>query len=1013
MPTVNFSMGGQEYSIDAGPNFMSLSPEEQKKKLRALVLEKSSGTTPTGNVADATQATTQPTDKDRMSKSDALWFAGKMGFWDTARGMGQILNIREDEMAEKQRQLNDLMDDSEYGNAVMAAYFGGMVADPVGWALPLTKIGKLWKGGKMGLKALTKAGLISGGTVGALGYVDPEARSILGEGEMSRGEQALFGAGAGAVMAPALGSVSKIWDNKVGDAAWRALSTRPEAGGATAGALAGYNVDMDATPMSKMRNALIGATVGGAGLKGLAKADKDLWDNVLARSFIPDWNLSDEYVARRGQFSGDRSVIRQEFDTLVERIAGEPEDVRQALYKMLTDPDAPRSKSLEGISGETRDLVTKYGEELTDLGVLNRDTFLKNVDTYLHRTYKRPKKDRFLSTDAKIRTIGDELRMRGIKKTIDKAKWDSGYRPDKDGPWEILEVKGGKVSVRRDYTPAERAQMGEVTDAALALNRTGLLMSNDISAYRFFRDVARNPDIASAEQVGKFTHKIPETSLTGIAGGPKKFGDLNGKYVTKEVHDDLMRVTQLKDKSALDNKLWRAYKKLNSIWKVSKTALNPAVHMNNIVSNVHLYDFYDGSVKHLAKSFGDIKGKSKAYKEALQNGVFGVDFIGHEIGPAFRVVDDAYKNTSGAVDALGWAEKFAPKIALKMARGTKKWTVDKMMRAYMLEDHIFRMGLYKTVKERLMKDGLGEAEAISIAARKAREGFVDYSRTTPALELMRNGPLPFISYMYGVVPRLAETAAKKPMKLAKWGLIWHGLNEMGEDMSDQSQEEIDYQRKVMPEYQRRQILGVPGMPSATLKLPDFASPKTGDDWYLDIGRMIPGGDIFGQTEGRVGQIPYVPQALQPSFGAGGAIYNTLMGIDPFRGREIPSGERPQHLLRQFTPNIAIPGLPTYAGEKIKRAMTGQPQMLKDEHTVPTAVMSGFGIKATPVSTGKSVQRLRLKLDQNLRDIDRKVQKLGRDITSGDIDRVKYSNEYKKLMKEKQKLMKEFGERVKR
>ena len=35
------------------------------------------------------------------------------------------------------------------------------------------------------------------------------------------------------------------------------------------------------------------------------------------------------------------------------------------------------------------------------------------------------------------------------------------------------------------------------------------------------------------------------------------------------------------------------------------------------------------------------------------------------------------------------------------------------------------------------------------------------------------------------------------------------------------------------------------------------------------------------------------------------------------------------------------------------------------------------------------------------------------MASGDIDKVKYSNEYKKLMKKKQDLMKEFGERVKR
>ena len=1003
-----------------------------------------------GFVAD-TQPTTSGTfvsdeeerkKKKRMSKSDAIWFASKMGLSDTARGIGQLMpgDIGEEWLADKQSTLNDLIDDEEYGSAVTAAYFGGMIADPVSWALPL---GKVMQGAKLGWKGLTKLGAISGGVFGGLGYVDPEAPSMIGTvtgegGQMTRPEQALIGVGAGSVLSPVLGkTLQGLTSAKTGDAIWKALSTRPEAGGTAIGGLIGFNTDMDAPLQDKMKNAAMWAAIG-AGSGAVVKKADEKGGNFLAKIFIPDWNLDSSYLATRGRFSGDRSIIRREFEAVLENITKLNEGGRKALYRMLTDPDATQDAALVGLKGETRELVTKYGKELRDLGVLDPDTFSKNVDKYLHRTYLRPKGEKFFSTDAMIRTIGDELRMRGIKKSWNKAAWEKGERPDADGEWEVLGKGKGKddLEIRRDFTAAERTEMGEITDAAHALNRTGILMANDVSAYRFFRDVANNPKVASdPDKVSEadmlalgHIKMIPKGGVEGIVSSPKKFGDLAGKYVSKETYNDLIRVAQLKDRSGPGWKLWNKYKKLNAAWKVSKTALNPAVHMNNIVSNVHLYDFYDGSIKNLTKAAGDMRSKNKMYQEALQNGVFGADFIGHEIGPAFKVVTDAYKTGSGAVDAVGWAERWAPRIALKVARSVKSKSIDKMMKWYMMEDHVFRMGLYRTVKDRLMKQGLTESEAIAKAARDAREGFVDYSRSTPALEFLRQGPLPFISYMYGVIPRLAETAAKKPMKLAKWGLIWHGLNKAGEHMSDASKEDIDYQRRQMAPYQRRTLLGVPGMPSATIKMPEFMSPKTPDDWYLDIGRMIPGGDIFGMTEGGVGQVPGLPSALQPSFGAAGAIYDAFTGIDRFKGRERLRGpstpdkllEGAQYLGKQFMPNLPVPiglipgvGDPTYAGAKVTRAVRGAPQPTKDYHTLTSALLSGVGIKTTPVKTAKGIQRKRMKLDQDKKQLEQLIQAARRGIMSKDVTRDEGTNLIKKYRRKIMELEKEFARQVRR
>ena len=71
-----------------------------------------------------------------MSKSDAYWFAGKLGLADTYRGVKQIVGYDEEAMAEDESKLNMLMEHPEWGTGVKAAYFGGMIADPAGWLLP-------------------------------------------------------------------------------------------------------------------------------------------------------------------------------------------------------------------------------------------------------------------------------------------------------------------------------------------------------------------------------------------------------------------------------------------------------------------------------------------------------------------------------------------------------------------------------------------------------------------------------------------------------------------------------------------------------------------------------------------------------------------------------------------------------------------------------------------------------------------------------------------------------------
>ena len=994
-----------------------------------------------GRVLSMGSALPMDEEDEDMTASEAMWFAGKTGFWDTARGIGQLIpgDVFEEGMAESQAKLNRLMENPEYGGRVTAAYFGGLLADPVGWALPLAKL----KNVGTGLKAATKLagyGAGTGATIGALGYVDPEAQSLIGEGEMTRGEQALLGGTFGAGIGGAIGGVAsarrgvkKVLKDKfgidktmkeayapVGEVAWKALTTHPEFGTGAGGGLVGYNWDADAPLSRKMKNAFIGATLG-AGSTLALRLNPELRTQV-GRFAIPDFRLDKGYLDKKGVFKRDRSRMHREFDGLVERIAKEPEDVRKALYTMLTNEGAPIKASMVGLKGEVRKIVTKYGEELKDFGVIDPTLFEKNVNTYLHRSYRRPKTGfwkQFKTTGEKIRTLGDELRMRGKKDSINIEDFKAGRFPDREPGWEPIGKprKDKTIEVRRDFTEAERADMGEIKDAAFALDRTGRLMANDVAAYRFFRDLASEGNVGkywSKESSGKFTKLISSANFKDSPNA-KIFGDLHGKYVTPEVYADLKRVQNIRG-GAVEFLEKIKYRALNRFWKKTKTGWNPATHFNNVLSNIHMYDAYDGKAKHLWAAIKDIKNKGGDYQDAMDDGVFGGGVLSHEMNRGNRDILDAYDSAVRKFSLGAKGDKtidqlidHVPDIVKTVARNTGKYTWDGMLKLYQMEDHVFRLGMYKKLRAEGMAKGLSKDDAGIRAAREAREGFVDYEKTSPLLEFLREGPFPFIAYMYGIIPRLAETAVKKPWKMAKWGLIWHGINQMGEDMSDDP-EETKKQRALMdPEGQGAPLLGLPGMPSGMIKVPEAISPKTKDDWYVNVARGLPGGtDMFGQRESAPGVIPGLPQFLQPGFGAAGALVNTAMGVDRFWGRDIPEGERLKYLAQQFIPNLPIPGMPSYAGEKLDRAMGGRGSKTKDVHTPASALLSGLGLKLTPVSTRKLKKRRGYPYDKKIRELSTKRRKL-KDNWVGELDddfykeRDKISKEIRQLKREKRQV----------
>ena len=121
--------------------------------------------------------------------------------------------------------------------------------------------------------------------------------------------------------------------------------------------------------------------------------------------------------------------------------------------------------------------------------------------------------------------------------------------------WEILgpsKRKGSKkITIRWQYTKAQREAMGEIEDAALVIAETGRLMGNNIAAVNFLKDVSSKYGLTPAEFT-KLTKNATEEAkgewqLISKAELPeteiKQFGPMAGKYIPRAIYEDIRGVT--------------------------------------------------------------------------------------------------------------------------------------------------------------------------------------------------------------------------------------------------------------------------------------------------------------------------------------------------------------------------------------------------------------------------------------------------------------------------------------
>lgn len=774
----------------------------------------------------------------------------------------------------------------------------------------------------------------------------------------------------------------------------------------------------------------IGEKVASGVQKAIDSPSRWEWVERVKHGLISDYGIPEEYLSRKVDKQARENRQLRDAKHLLDHMSGMSPDQLAIAYQWLQEkPDTARERELlSKLSPEQRDTmnlvkdsVDRLSKEAVSQGLISQETYDRNAMAYVHRSYKKYEAEltgsQIMANQRAQRIKGDQFKGRGMEfeasldrvhgelpedlkglklEMLEKRGADGrltrrdyivagSQRPaafkdyESKGTWEVRDAtRTGKLKVWRDFTLAERQRMGEIEDARYGFARTMLQGVRDVETARFLswvgdnyaKDSDEGLEVAEINPIkqamGSQTYtrdewvKVPETKIRGTQ--VNRYGSLAGKYVPGVMWNDLIAMGDFQNTS---------WDKLLRMWKISKTALSPAVHVNNVMANFIMADLADVGVNDLRKSLEVIvkskrgDAEAKALIERYQDsGAEGGSFAANEmktevIEPLLKQIVDsepeAVQKASlaqvvslAAHGRIGEAAGALPKTLPGRATGA---TVNAMISAYQSEDSVFRLA--KFINE--VNAGKSDVEA----GKAARDSFLDYNINAPWIRTAKRTALPFISFTYRAAPLLAKAALTKPWKFGKYLALGYGMGVLAYGMLGASGDEEREKRLLPKDRQGLSPIGIPKL----VRMP--WNDKDGDPVWLDVRRWIPGGDIFDLNDHSA-----LPIMKFMSLGGTMALAMDLMSnTNSFTGKKIidkgdSAGEIMEKLvdygLKWALPNIPAPGLGAalrtvgapvnqgnldpYAWTSIERAMKGAKSITGKTEGVGQTVVNTLGVK---------------------------------------------------------------------
>ncbi|KKM99852.1 hypothetical protein LCGC14_1143690 [marine sediment metagenome] len=511
----------------------------------------------------------------------------------------------------------------------------------------------------------------------------------------------------------------------------------------------------------------------------------------------------------------------------------------------------------------------------------------------------------------------------------------------------------GYSKQRKNLTAEYRKSLGEIRQAPFLVMKGLSEESHDAEMMRLFTVIASNP---------KWAVERKDLDREGVHKGWKplsgsvKLGPLANMFVDEFIWDDLNEAVRER------SDFIRQWDKILSLWKLGKVPFNPATQIRNIITNFGLADFGNLNPHRLdiyIEAAIDFWNKKGYWKEAMTTTLLGDEWAGAEV---FKFLDDVSRLEKGGT---------------MLTKGTKALMkiLDKPSETYQGIEQFFKLAVF--ISER--KAG----RSIKQSATHAEKFLFNYTKIPPWIRAAKRWYAPFITFSYKAMPRVAETAIKRPWKMAKYLIILSAIEAITRRLYGESEEEEKREKAVLPDYMRKTVLPgplkhiVPGLLSH-IRVP--YRDQYGRSKYWDLSYILPWGDVaeqWGQS-----QIPFRPfLPSHPVFSVFDIAYNEVM----FNGREltIQDVDEGSDYWKKIGTQLwlqAAPALLSHSYTRFTRALYGEVDYMGRERSMTEAVFDVFfGIKMRSIdyteSRGRHLRKLTRAIANIKQEFKRDYQKL--------------------------------------
>jgi hypothetical protein len=621
---------------------------------------------------------------------------------------------------------------------------------------------------------------------------------------------------------------------------------------------------------------------------------------------------------------GEYVTKAQEARVSTEQAANGISDLTKAqVYDEIAQKYSPE---ISGKVKETVDFINDINNTgsrgLLDRGIISQETFDKFNDRYIRREYSK-----YVSPDDHLRMLQETGQLK------EAAVFEKGLNAIQRQASGKYKLPLDKIKQRQDLPEEVQQQLGRLMDATHPFAKGGKITSQLINRYDFLESVMKN-----------HAKDAPEIGYRLIEG--KKFGPLDGKYVPRDIYNEINRtVAQMTEPESW----WR---KGVAWWKMGKTVLNPATFMRNNISNVVLLNIAGMPIYDVLPSL--VKAGDELYKPGKYTAL-------------------AKKSSTFLSNSLTEQElrKFLDKstkdgLVTKGINAVKDVT-GKAADIYQGSEKLGKLAAFIWAME---KKGMN-AEA---AAKFADEALFNYSKVPPIVDsLRRSGLVPFATFPLKATEATAKALYERPAVVGKYYKPMRETQDPDE-------------KKVMPDYLHPETLLPVGRGTRTV---DGKPQKVSN--YLDLRSILP-----FQSADQIG--------LSPALN----IYSALKdNVDPQTGKPITRqgmtddkkrATQADYLWKQLAPAFPlIPG--TYGYDKlVNQGIKGEPDYKGRQYGLGEAVAQTiFGLRNVPVNNQEMAKQRISDLTKEIQSTQYEIRRVQQDRRLTEQQKKEQINEYKQKL----------------